>query len=90
MNDQPLVERPEQKFAQFFRDMADRIEHNKGGDFGGACVIVPPGDLPVIEFLQLGTAPDLGQFYGAITTRVQIVLQQIQEKQRVGMNFGMR
>ena len=43
MNDgQPLIERPDQKLAERFRAMAGRIERNPS-EFGGACVIIPPG-----------------------------------------------
>jgi len=28
--------------ADYFRKMADRIDHNKDAGFGGACVFIPP------------------------------------------------
>lgn len=91
MNGEPLVESKEKQLADAFRKMADRIEHNAGSEFGGACLIVPPfnGGDP-IEFLLLGPKPDLAQFYSTIQTRIQMVLQEIQEKQRIATNMGFR
>lgn len=83
MNDQPLVERPEQVLAKHFRDMADRIEHNARETFGGAVVIVPPiGGGDTIEFLMLGSKPDLAQFYSTVTTKITVALNELQEKAR--------
>jgi hypothetical protein len=81
MNDgQPLIERPDQKLAERFRAMADRIERNPQ-EFGGACVIIPPtGDG--IEFLLVDAKGDVAQFYGAVTTKIQVVMEEMKEQQR--------
>lgn len=82
MNDgQPLVERPDQKIAERFRVMAEWIERNPA-EFGGACVIVPPGGGEGIEFLLIDARGDVSQFFGAVTTKVQVMLEELKERQR--------
>lgn len=77
---QPLIERPDQKLAERFRAMADRIERNPS-EFGGACVIIPPtGDG--IEFLLIDVKGDMAQFYSAIQTKIQIALKELEDQQR--------
>ena len=82
MNDvYPLIERPDQKLAERFRAMADRIERNPQ-EFGGACVIIPPGGGEGIEFLLIDVKGDMAQFYSAIQTKIQIVLKEMEDQQR--------
>lgn len=92
MTDQPLVEHPEQVLAEHFRRMAARIEHNAQETFGGAVVIVPPvGGGDAIEFLVLGSKPDLAQFYSTVQTKITLALSEIQEKQQnLASAFGRR
>ncbi len=82
MNDgQPLIECPDQNLAERFRAMADRIERNPS-EFGGACVIVPPGGGEGIEFLLIDARGDVAQFYSAIQTKLQISLKDMEDQQR--------
>jgi hypothetical protein len=82
MNDgQPLIERPDQKLAERFRTMADRIERNPS-EFGGACVIIPPGGGEGIEFLLIDAKGDVAQFLGAVMTKIQVVMEEMKEQQR--------
>lgn len=87
MNDgQPLIERPDLKLAERFRAMADRIERNPS-EFGGACVIIPPstgsgGAGEGIEFLLIDSKGDVAQFYGAILTKVQVVMEEMKDQSR--------
>ena len=82
MNDgQPLIERPDQKLAERFRAMADRIERNPH-EFGGACVIIPPGESVGIEFLLIDVMGDMAQFYSTIQTKIQIVLKEMEDQQQ--------
>jgi len=79
--------------AECFRRMAARIDHNAPIDpagkalFGGAAVIIPPdnGGQPV-ELLILDASSDPAQFWGTILTRINILVQQLEEKRRTG--FG--
>ena len=72
-----------------FQSMALRIKHCLGAAsgavaFGGACVIVPPGNsAEPIEFLLLDPKGDLAQFYSAIQSKIQLQLEDLREKQRV-------
>lgn len=67
-----------------FRQMADRIDHNKDSTFGGAAVIVPPqnGGEPVVV-LVLDEKGDPAQFWGTILTRAQLEVSRLTERQRV-------
>lgn len=72
-----------------FRAMADAIERNDGtSDFGGCFVIVPPaeGGDP-IETLILDSKQDLAQFWNAVITKCQIMLADVEQKQRQGSAF---
>ena len=78
---QPLIERPDPKLAERFRAMADRIERNPF-EFGGACVVIPPGGGEGIEFLLIDAKGDTAQFYSAIQTKIQIALKEMEDQQR--------
>jgi hypothetical protein len=87
MNDgQPLIERPDLKLAERFRAMADRIERNPS-EFGGACVIIPPGGGEGIEFLLIDAKGDVAQFFGAVMTKVQVVMEEMKDQQRRGQQW---
>lgn len=83
MNDQ--IERPD--FSKNFSAMAERIQHNKDSGFGGACVIVPPSGDP-IEVLILDSSADLSQFFGTISSRLTIVINQLQDQTAMATTFG--
>jgi hypothetical protein len=88
MNDgQPLVERFEQKIAERFRVMAERIERNPQ-EFGGACVIVPPGGTEPIEFLLIDAKGDVAQFYGTIKSKLEIQLEELRAAQQKQQHWG--
>jgi len=81
MNDgQPLIERGVNE-AACFTSMAERIARNPQ-EFGGACVIVPPGGGDPIEFMLIDTKGDVAQFYATVMTKVQVVLEGLKERQR--------
>ena len=72
-----------------FRQMADRIDHNKDSAFGGAYVIIPPGqDVPTIEVLVLDRQEDPTQFFKLLMEKVKAALDQIEEAQRRGLVYG--
>ncbi len=56
--------------AAQFRAMADRIERN-GGEFGGAFLVVPPGDTPAIDGMMVGTRPDAGTFLAYARSEIE-------------------
>ena len=74
-----------------FRQMADRIDHNKDSTFGGAAVIIPPlnGGEPVVMLL-LDEKGDPAQFWGTILTRAQMEVQKLQNQSQVQRAFGAR
>lgn len=81
MNGEPLIEQPPGKHSDRFRTMAERIDRNPS-EFGGACVIVPPGGGTPIEFLVVDPNADLAQFYSTIQTKLQMQLEELKDQQR--------
>jgi hypothetical protein len=81
MNGEPLIEKPPATQAERFRVMAARIDRNPA-EFGGACVIVPPGGGDPIEFLVVDPKGDLAHFYSSIQTKIQVALEELKDKSR--------
>ena len=73
-----------------FQVMTQSIIHNAGGEFGGACVIVPPGGGKTIELLMLDSAADEGQFWSTIMTRIQMAIAESDKKLQQSRTFGVR
>lgn len=76
------------KLAQHFRHMADQIERNADQKFGGAYVILPPGDVEPISVLVLDAASDPAAFFNLLDWRVKNKLAEIDEQQRRAQGFG--
>ena len=63
------------EIAKHFRDMADTIERNAEGSFGGVYVIVPPdGGGDPIKTLILDAHQDMALFWNSVVTKSQIML----------------
>lgn len=76
---------------QRFRAMADALEKNADGSFGGAFVIIPPeGGGDPIETLILDSKQDLAQFWNAVITKCQIMLASAEQTSRQNATFGRR
>ncbi len=76
--------------ADPFTKMAERIALNEGATFGGACVIVPPGDTTPIEMYVLDSAQDPGQFWSTLKTRIEMAILEIDTKKRMEAGYGRR
>jgi hypothetical protein len=76
--------------AEPFTKMAERITHNADATFGGAVVIVPPGDGKPVELLMLDAQGDEGQFWATILTRIQVAINENDQKKQVNRTFGVR
>ena len=72
-----------------FTRMAERVRTNADAKFGGAVVIVPPAGDP-IELLMLDAQGDQAQFWSTILTRIQVLMQNLQERERVAQGFQRR
>lgn len=89
MDQAPLAE--EKKPSASFRQMADRIDHNQDGSFGGAVVIVPPGDGEPINLLMLDPSQDIVSFWMTLQTKVQATIATLDESaRRQNTQFGRR
>lgn len=73
--------------AQFVK-MAEQIQHNDKAPFGGAFVVVPPGDEEPLSALILTTDP--AQFWMMVSAKIQFRLQQIEQKELAAGAFGQR
>ena len=62
--------------ADLFRQMADRIERNDPGEFGGAILIVPPpdesGEIEALEILLVDPNQDTRHFWATAKTESEI------------------
>ena len=80
---------PADRFARMSRLIIDNTHAN----FGGAAVIIPPsvtGTEKPIEVLLLDSSGDPAQFLSTILSRIQIMLREIEDKQRMTGAFGGR
>ena len=77
--------------ADPFTTMAIRITHNEDAKFGGACVIVPPGDGKPVELLMFaeGTGTE-AQFWTTIISLAQTAISEIDQKKLAARGFGAR
>jgi len=78
------------KEADPFNAMSLRIAHNADAKFGGACVLVPPSGGKPVELLVLDAAEDEGQFWATILTRIQVAINENDERKRAAQGFGRR
>lgn len=71
-----------------FHAMGYRIEANDKESFGGAYVILPPGNRPPIEVLVLDSQQDAAQFFMLLQAKIKTALDQIEADERKSMVFG--
>jgi hypothetical protein len=63
--------------------MADRIDRNADEPFGGAALIIPPGEeAKYVVLLKLDPDPDAAVFWGEITSRANEAIVDLQNKTR--------
>jgi hypothetical protein len=75
------------QIAARFRQMADRIEKNESEPFGGAVLIMPPGDGMVVEMLNFDPTPDGALFWGAIRSKADEAVAELQQQARAQQGF---
>ena len=74
-----------------FEAMATRMSMNGDSAFGGAFVVVPPsGGGEPLETLILDSKQDPAQFWNLLMTKCQIMLAELDQKQRSNASFGRR
>lgn len=65
--------------------MADKIGLNKDYGFGGAFVVVPPGeDAAAVTLLMLDDGSSPAMFWSNLQTMAAIALQKIEDENRPG------
>jgi len=70
--------------------MAEKIKLNKESGFGGAVVIVPPGEGETISFLLLDEKQNAAMFWSMVKTKAEIALSEIEQAERQQGAFGAR
>jgi hypothetical protein len=68
--------------------MAEAIDLNEGKPFGGAVVIIPPGDGPPVEILTMDSRQDGLQFYSNIKTLADIEYNNLLKREQEKRVFG--
>lgn len=71
-----------------FVKMADQIKHNTDAPFGGAFVVVPPGNEEPLSALILTKDP--AQFWMMVSAKVQFRLQELERNELKSSSFGRR
>ena len=75
------------KQSEPFTAMAEKIERNPES-FGGAVVIVPPGQEESMEWLIVDSKSDILRFWVKLKTDIDAIIQQIDERARRQSSFG--
>ena len=76
---------------QRFRAMADAIERNAEGTFGGAFVVIPPAEAgEPIETLILDTRQDPAQFWILLKSKCEYEIATADDKKRAMQGFPRR
>lgn len=78
--------------ADVFKKMAERIESNSNADFGGAFVIVPPGEeAKHLETLILDPTSSAASFWGLLKAKADMALADLDAAERTKQSgFGRR
>lgn len=72
-----------------FTSMAERISRNQDEGFGGAFVIVPPGEeAEPLVMLMLDNSNDPSLFWATLKTTCEMALHRLDEQNRGGNPFG--
>ena len=76
--------------AAAFRAMADRIEAAGAATFGGACLVIAPGEAGVVDSLMLSAAPNPAVFWSSIEGQVSLVIAEFKQSQQAPPGMGGR
>ena len=63
-----------------FRTMADRIAANGEAEFGGAFLVIPPGEYPPIDGMMVATNPSPVVFWSSVQGQVDVAVQVLTEQ----------
>ncbi len=74
------------KLAQELREMADRMEKNADGNFGGAFVVIDPAGN-VVKTLIIDSKQDAAQFWSILKTKCDMALGSLDEAIRQSRGF---
>lgn len=85
--DEEISQSPVKKAAIQLRAMADKLERNDDGSFGGAVLILPPPNAgDPIETIILDANQDAGQFYVILQSKLTKAITDLDGRNRGG--FG--
>ena len=74
--------------AAAFRAMADRIEAAGAATFGGACLVIAPGEAGVVDSLMLSATPNPAVFWSSVEGQVSLVIAEFKQSQQAPSRRG--
>lgn len=90
MNDGGPIGEDNKKHSIPFNNMADRIERNADAGFGGAYVIIPPGDSAPMAVLLLNEQQSEAMFLNVLQWQIKNRLDELEIAERRQQLTGMR
>jgi hypothetical protein len=76
-----------ERASQILREMADRVELNDEGDFGGVIVIIPPpqqGEVgEAVELLLIDPGQDLANFWSTVQGKANNAADEFKAQQQI-------
>lgn len=69
-------------------ELSAKVTLNAGNGFAGCFALVPPGDGAVVSVLLLDPGADAAMFWGLVSSKAKIALDQIAEDERSGQMSG--
>lgn len=71
--------------AVLLRALADRLDANSGSEFGGAFIIIPPGEQPdVIDSVFITTTPNPAVFWSSVSGQVELASARLAQTAQQG------
>lgn len=66
--------------AALFRAMADRLERGNPDEFGGAFLIVPPGDNGSLDGALVSSAPSPVAFWASLQGQIDMAVEEFKAR----------
>ena len=66
--------------AALFRAMADRLERGAPEEFGGAFLLVPPGDNPAVDGTSWCSGPNPVAFWAGAQGQIEMAVEEFKAR----------
>jgi hypothetical protein len=75
--------------AILFRQMADRIDRNPSEEFGGAFLVLPPGDAgDPVEGMSVAAKPSPVTFWSSVLGQIELAVETFKTNNEPGARGG--